>query len=289
VGSTLLNNLSLNLLYLQPLTNRVFIRANAEFTRNQDDIVSGFLRQDLREQVMLSARGKIKMGIRFNNYNTLGAGPAIVFMGVPDAQPGASVFDIPGDNRKAALCFSTGYRFSSLDYQTFATRGFYAKLENTLLFPLPMDAGRMDDIVSLDISAAIPVGSSFSIITNFFAGTGINDTRFITLDRMYFPHLSENQRIGAHEAAASLILQYQPWKNLSILGGQILFSISASAGQITDEWRQFSLPDLIWNAAGSAGLRLGKTFGLRFQPGAGSSAAGRVEPFLAIDIGSFRY
>jgi NTE family protein len=106
---------------------------------------------------------------------------------------------------------------------------------------------------------------------------------------MYFPQLAGKAETGAIRAAALLILQYQPWKNLTILGGQMLFSLSGVVGQITDDWRDFPGKPLLWNASVNAGLRLGETFGLRVQAGAGRSSGGRVAPFLSVDIGSFRY
>jgi NTE family protein len=290
LGTSWKNNPSLDLLYLQPLSQRVFISANGGITIDQLDI---------EEPDILSVLGKIKMGILFDNYHTLNFGPAVVYL---------------GEEEKTALCFITSYRLSSLDYQVFAARGIYAKIENAMSFPLPatmpVEAGFIYDTVSLDVSAAIPLNSYFSIITSLFASTGgsldgyseaassgINQfLGFNTLERMYFPHLSGKPIGGAgsmdggvHKVASLLILQYQPWKNLTILGGQVFFSVSAAAGQIVSEWEQFIPDNLIWNASFNAGLRMGKTFGLRFKGGAGSFNPRPIAPFFSIDIGFFRY
>jgi NTE family protein len=279
---------SFALLYLQPLTQRMFISADSELT----------IGPHTQKPAILSALGKIKMGIQFNDTNTLSFGPALFFTGdlVPGEEPRIEgsipsvTADGSGDEQKTALGFIAGYRFSSLDSQIFATRGLYAKLENTLAFPLPLTRSAVSDSVSIDFSAAIPLGSHFSFITNFFAGTSIHPFfGFSALDRMYFPHLSGNQSRDAHKAASLLILQFVPWKNMTILGGQLVLSVSAAAGQVVHEWRQFSFNDLTWNAAFNTGLRMGKTFGLRLKAGAGSYSSKSVTPFFSIDIGAFRY
>ncbi|GHV49231.1 hypothetical protein AGMMS49579_00670 [Spirochaetia bacterium] len=284
---------SLKLLYLQPLTQKLFISAASELTIGPKDI---------RQLAILSALGKINLGIRFNDTNTLNLGPAVIFTGdvVPGGEPRleGSIPSIPadgsGDERRTALCFITGYRFNSLDSQIFAARGLYVNLENTLAFPFPPAgsavADSVSDSVSVDFSAAIPLNRRFSFIANLFAGTSIHPLfGFSALDRLYFPHLSGAQSRGAHKAAASLILQFEPWENITVLGGQLVFSVSGAAGLVTAEWRQFSFNDLIWNASLNAGIRIGKTFGLRLKAGAGSYSPRPIAPFLSIDIGAFRY
>jgi hypothetical protein len=272
-GGTRLGDLSLKLLFLQPLAAKVFVSAGGAFT----------LAHAVSDPAIHDVRGAVKMGIRFNGYTALNLGPGIVFT---------------GGTRKTAIGFTTDAGFNSLDYQLFATRGLYAKLENTLFSPLPVDTALMDALVSLDVSAPIPLNRGLSLIPNVFISSGFNPdagrerAAFFdsnAIDRMYFPHLTERALPGANKAAALLILQYQPWENLTLFGGQVLFSLSAAAGQINDDWRDFTVNDLIWNASFNAGLRIGKAFGLRFQAGAGSSSGGRIAPFLAIDIGSFRY
>ncbi|GHV92697.1 hypothetical protein AGMMS50268_32000 [Spirochaetia bacterium] len=283
LGTSWKNNPSFDLLYLQPLNQKTFISASTGITIDQ-------LKTEGPE--IVNTLGKINMGIRFDNYHTLKFGPAVVYS---------------GEERKTALCFTTGYRFSFLDYQIFASRGVYAKLENTMSFPLPalspVEAGFIYDTVSFDVSAAIPLTKKLSIVSGLFissggsldgyseaASSGINHFfDFNTLDRMYFPHLSGNQPPGAQKAASLLILQYQPWKNLTVLGGQLIFSVSGAAGEIVSDWRQISLNNLVWNASFNVGLRMGKTYGLRFRGGAGSFSPRPIAPFFAIDIGSFRY
>jgi hypothetical protein len=245
--------------------------------------------KDIQKPVILHALEKIKMGILLNDTNTIDFGPALVFTG-----------DISGgDKRAAAFCFISGYRFSSLDSRIFATRGLYAGLENTLAFSLPSTrpaaSSRVSDGVSVDISAAFPLNGHFSLISNFFAGSSIHPYfDFNAVDRMYFPHLSMNRLQGTHKysthkAASSLILQFEPWNNLVILGSPLVFSVSTAAGKIVSEWQEFSFDDLIWNASFNAGLRIGKNFGLRVKAGAGGFPQKSAAPFFSIDIGSFRY
>jgi NTE family protein len=267
----------------------MFISANSEVTVGP---------KDTRRLAVLSALGRIKLGLYLNDTNTISLGPAVVFVGdvVPGEEPRieGSIPSIRADGAggepAAAFCVIADYLFNSLDSRIFATRGVYVRLENILALPFPAAAETVSDRVSVDFSAAIPLGSRFSFITNLFAGTSIHPFfGFSVPDRLYFPHLTGNRDREAHKAAASLILQFEPWKNITVLGGQLVLSVSGAAGLAASEWQQVSFNDFIWNASLNAGIRIGDTFGLRLRAGAGSYSPNPIAPFLSIDIGAFRY
>ncbi|GHV17123.1 hypothetical protein FACS189493_4180 [Spirochaetia bacterium] len=289
VGSSWTDDLSLALFYVQPLGRRAFVSARGEITINYGALFAGF---PPGEPVITGALGQVSVGMYMNENNTLTAAGGVVF-----ADPAR---EYPAGEPTTALYANAVYEWSRLDYGLFATRGFYAALENTAYFPLPPEAAPVYDVVSLAVSGAIPLNRSLSVIINGFAGSDVTgrliDTPsrlplggFTGRDRMYFPHITAGDRYGAHKGAASLILQYQPWQNLTFLGGQLLFSVSAAVGEVAADWGDFSPDGLLWNASLNAGLRLLKSFGAQVRIGAGKSPDGRIGPFVSLDIGAFRY
>jgi NTE family protein len=287
LSSSIMDSLSFGISWLKPLGPRAFIMGEAEIAREQDVVVLGLLNDEGRVNQDLSGRGALTWGIYFDRHNRLALSPEFVWIKAdetPDRAPG----------------FALSYTFNSLDYSFFPTRGFYGELKSTLWAPLPAEDSPVD-MVSADILAALPLGRRFSLAARVFAGSRIDfrdaalpsDIPFLSFtdfDRRFFPHVSGRERYGAHKAAASLSLQFEPWKALTLLGGQMLFSLSAAAGELmASDWEDFRPGALVWCASLGAGLRLGKKTGVSLRAGAGGEKLRRAAPFVSFDLGTMSY
>jgi NTE family protein len=82
-------------------------------------------------------------------------------------------------------------------------------------------------------------------------------------------------------------LQFQPWDNVTILGGQIIVSTSVSVGELALRYEDFTWEDMCWSASCNVGVRINKAFGMQMRFGAGSSGQ-VVMPFISFDIGAIR-
>jgi hypothetical protein len=81
------------------------------------------------------------------------------------------------------------------------------------------------------------------------------------------------------------------WKNLTLLGGQMVLLLSGAAGEVMPAWDEFGGEELLWCAFLGAGLRLNQRFGFCLRAGAGRDPAadgGRVVPFISFDMGALR-
>jgi NTE family protein len=289
LGSSIMDELSLDLFWLKPLGSVVFVSARAEILREQYVVVLGFLNDEAKVNQDLSGRTALTLGFRFNRHNRLALSPEFIWIksgGDPGRAPGVSL----------------AYTFNGLNHRFFPTRGFYAEIGNTLWLPLPAGDFSFSDMITADLRAAIPLGRHLSLAAGLFAGGRIDsegaafprDLPFLTFtgyDRFFFPHVTAGEGRGAHKAAASLALQVEPWKNLTILGGQMIFLLSGAAGEVMPAWDEFSREELLWCASLGAGLRLNKQFGFCLRAGAGRDPAaegGRVVPFISFDIGALR-
>jgi NTE family protein len=237
----------------------------------------------------------LKGGVYFNSHHAISAGARFSWIRDEDIPPGVSA-----DSGNRALGFTVSYRFSSLDSPFFPARGFKGELENTLCLPLSAGPSGLQDVVAMDITAAIPLTKRFSIVAEGFAGSNLSVspwgfssplafTGFSDADRIFFPFLAGTGRYGAHKAAALLGFQFLPRKSSSVLGGRLAFSLSFAAGEVmVSSWDEFNSQELIWCASLGAGLGLTGSFSLRLRAGAGSSAGRQPLPFVALDIGSFK-
>jgi NTE family protein len=289
LGSSVMDELSLGLFWLKPLGPVVFVSARAEILREQDVVVLGLLSDKGKVIQDLSGRAALTLGFRFNRYNRLALSPEFIWIKSgddPDRAPGVGL----------------AYTFNGLNHQFFPTRGFYAEIGNTLRLPLPSGDFSFSGMITADIRAAVPLGKRVSLAAGLFAGGRIDfagaafppDLLFLTFtgyDRFFFPHVTGRESRGAHKAAASLALQVEPWKNLTLLGGQMIFLLSGAAGEVMPAWDEFDREELFWCASFGAGLRLNKQFGFCLRAGAGRDPAadsGRVVPFISFDMGALR-
>jgi NTE family protein len=273
--------------YLQPLTPRTFVIAQTEITQDNDIIVSGFTRQEPEENRLFFFTGGIMGGLLIDRHHVFKAGPRFF---------ASNLFDTPtdGDFRNKALGFGTTLSFNRLDYHFIPSRGVYAGLENRFYFLLPYGSPWFFNLISLDMRGALPLSRRFSIAAGAFVGTDLS-TRlsgiegltagFTAFDRYYFPNIYGSIPFYSHKAAATLALQFKPWENLTILGGQLIFSLSASAGDLSNKWADFSSNNLIWNTSFNTGLRIRNNYGILLRLGTGSTGSASPAPFFAFDIG----
>jgi len=287
LGASWIDVISFSMLYLQPFSHNFFGAARMDLLLDKHITVSGFSRKDAEEELLFLVSGELYGGIRIDRNNLLKAGALFLAANPNDPPVGENV-------RNTVLGISTAYSCNSLDYGFFPSAGIYAGIENCFYMTLPFDSPQFFDILSLDLLGVLPLPKGLSIAAGAFAGSDLSfnlsgisglPVGFTSFDRRYFFNVSGIDRYYPHKTAASLAFQFQPWNNLTILGGQLILSFSASAGNLFDEWEDFSFDNLIWNTSLNIGLRLRTNFGLLLRIGAGSNGRDGLRPFLAFDIG----
>ena len=279
--------LSFGICYLQPLSKNSFFLSKADIMVDKHISTSGFVRKDAEEERLLLLSGEIKAGVYLDKHTVFKAGPLFLI-----ANPQDPVADESEKNK--ALGFSAALSYNSLDFLFFPTKGLYAELENRFYLPLSYVESLYFNIVSLDFCGVLPLGDKISIAANGFVGSDVSrkyslfrglPIGFTSFDRLYFFNVSRLDDYYSHKAAASLAFQFQPWENLTILGGQLLFSISASAGELLYNWEDFAFDRLIWNSSLNIGVRIKSNYGVQLRIGAGSNGYDPPMPFIVFDIG----
>jgi len=290
--TSILDELSIGISVFRPLGPYFFLSAEADLVREQKLMIKGILnREEMDPDRYLYFHGTLKGGLRFNRYNSLSLWPEYFWFREDEK-----------DYTTAGI--GAAYVFSNLDYSLFPSRGFRGKIENHFrLVPESIpQAPELFDLLSVDLTAAIPLGSRFSLgfsgfASSLFAAPEL-PPKFSAFEdekagRIYFPHAS-GIFIGEKRAALSLFLQFEPRKSLSMLGGRLIFSLAAAVGRAGDykwnDWGNFTKDDLIWNTSLGVALVPLKYFGLQIRTGAGGAGSKvdgghRPAAFVSLDIG----
>jgi NTE family protein len=291
--ASIMDEISLGFSMLRPLGPHLFLAADANLIREQVLTAKGILgREETAPDRRLYFRGALKGGVRINSYNSLSLGPEYLWFRT--ALPGLDGDFREDDKTWSIAGIAAAYTYSNLDHSLFPSRGLSFRLEN--YFRLTQEEFKPFDLVSLDLTTAIPLGEYFSIGLSGFASSvfgepelppDISTFALESVHNVYFPHAS-NIFSGEKRTALSLALRFEPLENLSILGGRLIFSLAVAAGRAGSfpwaEWADFGKDGLIWNASLGAALVPVRNFGLQIRAGAGSGKDKPV-PFISLDIG----
>ena len=282
LNAGVLDELSLGLSMFLPLSPYFFLAAEAELVREQELAVQGFLsRKAIAPERLLYFRGIVKGLLRINRNNSFTFWPEYFwFLNDEDSY---SIAGIAAD-----------YTYSNLNHVLFPSRGFRGRAENHIRFTGDLD---FFDLASIDLSAAIPLGSRFSFVFSFFGSSVFGNPNLPSeiadfdngnIQRVYFPHVF-GIFSGEKRLAFSLSLQAEPKKNLTILGSRLVLFLTSSAGRAGpfkwNNWTDFKNDELIWNACLGAALVPINNIGFQIRAGAGGGNGHNTAPFVSVDIG----
>lgn len=299
-----INTLDLGISYLQPIGSILYLQAGGYFSANQEIITSGFKKTNLYGFREEDYTLKFDTGIHFNPRHILTTGldwSYFTSSGKYDEITGVS--KTYGKN----VSIYVDYIFSNLNRKIFPTRGFFVDVNLRNLFPVK--SGKIQEswisplpmipVLKSDFTAAIPISEKVSLVYSMTAGTNPTQTlkdlkalcakyAFNLSDRIYMPQILNKNYMGNHKLGALLEFQIQPREQITVLGGQILFSLGLSTSGIWDSYNEIisSPENLQWSAFTSGGIRINDGFGLKLRIGAGS-INGFVNPFISVDMGNF--
>lgn len=301
---TFVNDLALQMLYLQPIGPKTFMQVKMGASSEHEFFSSGFSEIDITGTEFQQADISVGFGILFNPKHSLVTQTGVHWIDTSRARPDSMkpYFDAYPDSKvDFTTDFSLLYTFSNLDYLAFPTQGFYSATEVMGVIPLQgINAPPIFERITTDFTAAIPLGKHFTIVFNTFFGTIISEELkkappiipvygFNLNDRRFFPQISGKHEYGLHKVAIRLGIQLQPWDQLTILGGQIFFGMSGTAGGVWSDYASLrKIDNLQWRISLETGLRIKNTFSIALRAGAGTSG-NKISPFISLDFGNLRY
>ncbi len=298
--ASLLNMSGIELLYMQPVAEKVFLQAKVNFQNTLDVTTSGFKESNVDGSEFREVNFALACGVFFNPVHKLFNEVGFRWI---DANFSNSITEIDESlvslKQGYAFDFSTRYTFSTVNYNMFTTKGFYNDLKVMGVFPIAdASAPIIFDVISSDFVFAFPFSTISSLVVNSFVGTNISEglngekelvTKygFTTYDRTFFPHVTQRASYGIHKLALKVDFQFQPESQLTILGGQFFAGFGGAVGDVWDSYAQLSsieqLKNIEWQASALTGLRIKDSVGLMLRAGAGSYDDG-IAPFISLDF-----
>ena len=199
------------------------------------------------------------------------------------------------------------YSLNLQDRLSFAHSGMYVNLNAKVICPFSTKGFAKPSILtSLNLKGSIPLGYSISINPGLFFGTDIlqNGRENISIipteyyssyDRVFFPQISNKTIFGINKMAGTVSCQFEPWEQITILGGDVFLRANFSIGKVTYYWsdmipkteEQKEKNPVLWSTSLGSVLKIREGLDVLARIGIGSTHEKKFTPFLAIDIGSF--
>ena len=322
-----INNVGLSVFYHQPFTPNLFMQLRSDYFSNRFTLIPNTPYRITVTEDFRNWDTSLMFGIRTNFGNLLKVGPFI-------SQTSTSYLSVYTDYNLCTYLqnknildsiyyfelndvLSTGvtldYTLDTMNRKVFPSSGFYLNIVSNTIIPLsPKDRyTEVSEVLSANMKGAFALNNKFSVNVGLFAGSdvtsnltatsGLIPTKgFSSFDRAYFPQNAGKNRFGIHKVAASLAIQFQPFKQLTILGGELLVRLEGTCGNIGYTYKQL-LPieenysniltktPFMWSASLGAGIRIKEIFSVLLRAGYGCTEDGSLTPFFTIDIGTFRF
>ncbi len=299
VQGRLLNTSGLELMLLQPLTNRTFLRAKANGFIMLDNETSGFEIIEVSNSQFQYGTAALAYGYFFSHEHKLLNEIGLHWIDTTQVQTDNIDAVLHRQTSQHAFTFdvSSRYTLNTLNSLVLPTRGVYNDLKVKAVFPLWHETSlKVFDSVSTDFALAIPFSEKLGLAINSFIGTNISEglkdeaelmTKygFTTYDRGFFPHVMQRYVYGIHKLALKMDLQFYPL-SASILGGSLITGVGGAMGGVWDTYSaltEFSFNDLEWQTSAFAGLRISNNIGVILRTGAGNYS-NDILPFVSLDF-----
>ena len=152
------------------------------------------------------------------------------------------------------------------------------------------------------------MGSHMSVSTSALLGSDVlrnlSDSRYAMLtegftnfNRIYYPQICSPSVYGSNVLAGSLMLQLMPFHQLTILGGDLLFTLNGTFGSITQDFTKLIPTDFencsshyfLWSCCGGLALKVKASYSIYMRVGAGRTLQKTVAPFFSLDVGSISF
>lgn len=308
VSASCLNTAAFRMMYMQPLGARFFLRFSAEYEKRKRWIISGWNSMPAGFFISGKKSAEVEFGFPFSEYHFLLAGAGIHQFDTTESEiAGKKAF--AGD-------FSAAYTFNFLNHQSFPTKGWYVSARGLGVLPVSdTNTVRIFETAALDVCSAFSFGRKISFVVSGYSGFCFSEQLqklphllpvygFSDGDRRFFPQIAGTAQFGLHKIVIGGALQFAPWDQITIFGGQAFFSVSGAAGNVWQSFADMTLAELHWRASADAGIRITENFSVILRIGAGTTSASarksvpfnaaeshqkQVRPFVSFDFGSIRY
>ncbi len=298
IQGTFLNKSGIEVVHMQPLSDKMFLRSTINAFQIFDIEHSGFIQTEVNDSYFRQGNLAFAFGVFFSQKHKLlnEVGVHWIDSSRTTTVLGGGVFNPDDLDLAYSADIYSRYTFNNLDSVMLPIKGFFAEVMLLGGIPLTREIPvEPFEILSLQGTAAIQGTNRFSIIINGFFGTNFSQTLsdklelitkygFTTYDRTFFPHVMQRYTYGIHKIAFNVDTQFQPFGSLTVLGGQFFLGAGAAVGTVFNDYNSIvAINNIEWQSSAFVGLRITRSIGLSLRGGVGNYATG-LAPFIALDF-----
>ena len=212
-------------------------------------------------------------------------------------------------NAKSSGIF-VNYEINRLDSQLFPHKGVSYNLNAKYAFSFDENWNSKPHMLILTSQgkSVIPFGRHVSMNSTTLIGTDIFGNMasspasmfaegFTNFNRIYFPQICSPTTFGSCILASALTFQIEPWKQLTILGGDLILTLNGTVGNVTETFTEMIPSDseenetnpILWTGGAGIALKIKSAYSIYIRFGAASTMQKSVTPFFSLDIGSINF
>ena len=202
------------------------------------------------------------------------------------------------------------YEINKLDKKLFPHKGVFFNLNTKYVFPYTDSWTPLPQLLMITAygKSSIPLGPYASINTTTAIGTDVfgnlSDSAspmlvegYTNYDRIFFPQICGPSNFGSCKLAAAISIQLEPWKKLTILGGDALLTLNGTIGNVTQSFTKM-IPDtesdkeyypILWTSGAGIAIKIKSAYSVYLRFGAASTMQKSITPFFSMDIGSISF
>ena len=320
-SATTITDQGISLFYMQPFNPYVFLQIDTTYYQDRYPTITRTNLNSSNYKSFTNWRNTLLFGVRTNNGNLIKIGGFVntsstywgsllsdqFYIDYVEAHKNDEAINMNKKLNGQCLGGFIDYSLNLQDRLSFAHSGMYVNLNAKVICPFSTKGFENPSLLtSLNFKGSIPLGNSFSINPGFFLGTdilqnGMNNISIVptefysNYDRVFFPQISNKTTFGINKFAGTISCQFEPWEQLTILGGDVFLRLSASVGRLT-----YNLSDMfpktedmrerypvLWSTSLGSVLKIREGLDVLVRLGLGSTNEKKFTPFFSIDIGSF--
>lgn len=321
LSATAITDYGASLYYFQPFNPYLFLAAETKYYQNRYSNISKLKLNTSNIKSYTSWINRLVFGLRTNGGNLVKIGSFLdsitsnwstllwdpFYSGYVDNYNHINQIDFEQKLKGNCFGFTIDYSINKNNEFGFPSKGLFTSFTSKLIFPIDSEISNSPSLITtIDLKTAFPVSENISILPSLFVGTDLTGNLvkqielipregFSNFDRTYFPTIPNENQHGTIKVCSSIILQYKPVENLTILGGNLNFQLGFTAGNVTYDWKDIinfesakNEYPVLWSSYFGVALGLKNNFGLLIRGGVGSTHEKSVTPFFALDAGSFK-
>ena len=300
-----INGFMADAMYIHPLNAKSFAKIDVNYVSDRNFVTTNIQDLDGEGNALQSFSSSIGFGYRggLDRLLYFGFGYSLFApYGFSSDNLDESKANYSDSRENSGLNFSVKYSVNTLELPDFPKEGFLFSVKNNFFVPIGGgDLPKFCNFIEANVTGAIPLSRKLSFITDIVVGSEYFQQiktmpelypclGFNLGSRLYSPQFAGDFEYAPHKLQTMISLQFDPWDDITILGGKVFFSAFLGLGNLWTSYEEIVtdfFKDTQWNTGLQIGINIKKAFNFFLRGGVGSYG-NKVVPFISFDVGTLR-